>query len=67
VTLLVSRIEEIWGDQLVHFGQQNLKLLKDLAPPQCEFEPIPGPNQKIILKHYARSLQRPAYGGLAEK
>lgn len=67
MTLLLFWIEETWRDQLVHFWQQILKLLKDLATSQCEFEPIPGPNQEIILKHCACSLQCSAYGRLAEK
>jgi hypothetical protein len=32
-------IEEIWRDQLIHFGQQNLKFLQDLPAAQVSSKP----------------------------
>jgi hypothetical protein len=31
-------IEDFWRDQLIHFGQQTLKFLRDLPAAQGEFE-----------------------------
>jgi NAD(P)-dependent dehydrogenase (short-subunit alcohol dehydrogenase family) len=38
VALLADWIEDIWRDQLIHFGQQNLKFLQYLATSQGELE-----------------------------
>src|ERR1700747_1241953 len=67
VALLADWIEGIWRDQLIHFGQQNLKFLQDLATSQGELETVGRADQEGILKHCACSLQCAAYGRLAEQ
>jgi len=37
-------------DEVLHLGQQSLKLIEDLAASQSELEAIRGADQKIILK-----------------
>ena len=66
-TLLPDWIEQRRHDQLFHLGQQALKLLEDLPASQGEFETMRRADQKVVLKHCARALQRPAYSRLAQQ
>jgi hypothetical protein len=51
VILLPHRIEQTRRDQILHLGQQALKLLENHAASQREFEALPRSDQKMILKH----------------
>src|ERR1700730_1863796 len=67
VALLPHRIEQSRRDQILHLGQQPLKLLENLAASQGEFEALRRSDQKIILKHDPGALQRPANRRLAQQ
>jgi hypothetical protein len=67
MAFLAHRIKQSRRNEILHPGQQSLKLVENLSTSQCEFEAIRRPNQKIILKHRACALQGPAHGRLAEE
>src|ERR1700722_13951952 len=67
MAFLSGGVEHRRRNQILHFGQKSLKLLKNLSTAQSEFEALRRSNQKIVLKHRACTLQRPAHGGLAEE
>jgi len=60
-------IEQGRDHQMFHLGQQALQLLEDLPASQSELEALGRPDQKVILKHGACALQRPAYRRLAQQ
>ena len=65
---LFSRVgsKRVRRNEMLHSGEQSLKLLENLSASQCEFKAMRRPDQKVILKHRACALQRPAYSGLAQ-
>src|ERR1700685_3960957 len=67
MAFLSGGIKHSRRNEILHSGQKSLKLLKNLATSQSEFEAIRRSNQEVILKHRARPLQGPADGGLAEE
>src|SRR3984893_6400885 len=67
VALLPHRIEQTRRDQILHLGQQALKLLENLAASQGQFEALRRSHQKVILKHHPGALQRPAHRRLAQE
>ena len=67
MALLPHRIKQTWRNEILHPGEQSLKLVENLSTSQGEFEAVRRPNQKIILKHRACALQGPAHGGLTEE
>src|SRR6202011_3223366 len=66
VAFLPHRIERTRRDQILHLGQQALKLLENLAASQGEFEALWRSHQKVIVKHHPAALQRPANRRLAQ-
>src|ERR1700756_4303809 len=67
MTFLPRGIKQSRRNEILHRGQESLKLIENLSTSQCEFEAIRRPNQKIILKHRACALQGPAHGGLTKQ
>src|ERR1700752_3106181 len=67
MAFLAHGIKKGRRNEILHPGQQSLKLVENLSTSQSEFEAIRRPNQKIILKHRACTLQGPAHGRLAEE
>jgi hypothetical protein len=67
MALLPHWIKQSRHNEILYPGQKSLKFVKNFSTSQSELEAIRRSNQKIILKHRACPLQRPAHGGLAEE